>query len=146
MDVDLATDLDYLPKIVQLVTEHRGLVIGSRHVEDSRVKRPASRALFSLGYNLFVRVFFLDGVRDHQCGFKAMSREVVDAVGNNVKSDEWFFDTELILRCKKLGFPLMEMGVQWTEPRKKKESKVKLFHTTSRLGIDLLRYKLAKKG
>jgi hypothetical protein len=91
-------------------------------------------------------VFFLDGVRDHQCGFKAMSREVVDAVGNNVKSDEWFFDTELILRCKKLGFPLMEMGVQWTESRKKKESKVKLFHTISRLGIDLLRYKLAKKG
>jgi glycosyltransferase involved in cell wall biosynthesis len=142
MDVDLAASLKSLPRIVQLAKEHRGLVIGSRHVEDSRVRRPFTRTLFSLIYNLFVRALFFDGVRDHQCGFKAMSPEVAEVVRDNVKSDGLFFDTEMILWCKKLGFPVVEVGVEWSETRKKSESKVKLFRDAAKMGLDLLIFRL----
>ena len=143
MDVDLATSLKCLPQILQLVKESGGMVIGSRHVEGSRVQRRASRTLFSLGYNLFVRVLFLDGVHDHQCGFKAMSREASQAL-SRTKSDGFFFDTEMIVRCKKMGFPLVEVGVEWAENKRKSPSKVSLFSDGRKIGLDLLKFRLNK--
>jgi glycosyltransferase involved in cell wall biosynthesis len=142
MDVDLAVSLKSLPRIVQLAKEHGGLVIGSRYVEGSRVRRPFTRTIFSLIYNLFVRTLFFDSVRDHQCGFKAMSREVAEVVLDYVKSDGLFLDTELILWCKKLGFSVVEVGVEWSETRKRSESKVKLFGDATKMGLDLLTFRL----
>jgi glycosyltransferase involved in cell wall biosynthesis len=142
MDVDLATNLDSLMQIVRLTQLHRGMTIGSRHVEGSKVQRSVSRTSFSLTYNLFVRILFLDGVHDHQCGFKAMNHEVAEVLVDRSKSDGFFFDTEIILWCKKLGFPVMEVGVEWVETRKKKESKVKLLPDAKRLFLDLLKFRL----
>jgi len=144
MDVDLATSLDYLPQIVKLAQAHRGMAIGSRHVKGSKVQRRVSRTLSSLTYNLFVRVLFLDGIHDHQCGFKAMSREVAEVLLDKSKSDGFFFDTEMILWCRKLGFPVVEVGVEWAETRKKSKSAIKLFPDATRLGIDVLKFRLNK--
>ena len=140
MDVDLATNLDYLPQLLRTVEENGGMVIGSRHVEGSRVQRRPSRTLFSLAYNLLVRMLFLDSVHDHQCGFKAMRHEVAEAV-KDIKSNGFFFDTEMILRCKKSGFPILEVGVEWSENRRCSGSKVRLFHDATRIGLDMLKYK-----
>jgi glycosyltransferase involved in cell wall biosynthesis len=140
MDVDLATSLACLPQIVKEVWEHGGLVIGSRHVKGSRVQRRASRTMSSLAYNLFVRVLFLDRVHDHQCGFKAMRHGVAEAMGA-IRSNGFFFDTEMILRCKKAGFPVNEVGVEWSEKRAQSTSKVRLLHDGARMGLDLLKYK-----
>ena len=142
MDVDLATSLDYLLKIVGLARASQGMAIGSRHVKGARVGRRVSRSLFSLAYNLFVRLLFLDGVRDHQCGFKAMSREIAQVLMSKCESDGFFFDTEMILWCKKLGFPVTEVGVEWVEKGEKRGSAVRLFPDSMRLGLDLLRFRL----
>ena len=141
MDVDLSTSLKSLPQIIKLVRKHGGMAIGSRHIKGSKVQRHTSRTLFSLAYNMFVRMLFMDGIRDHQCGFKAMSHEAA-AVLRHVKSDGFFFDTEMILRCKKLGFPVMEVEVEWTENRRRSESKVKLFHDAKKIGMDMLTFRL----
>ena len=140
MDVDLATSLDCLPQVIRQVEEHGGMVIGSRHVAGSRVHRRASRTLFSLAYNLLVRVLFLDSIHDHQCGFKAMRHEVAEALGD-IKSNGFFFDTEMILRCKKSGFPIMEVGVEWSENRQRSTSKVRLFQDAAKIGLDLFKFK-----
>ena len=142
MDVDLSTSLKYLPQIVTLAQKHRGMAIGSRHVDGSKVQRRFSRTLFSLSYNLFVRMLFRDGVHDHQCGFKAMSREVAAVVLDKTESDGFFFDTEMILWCKKLDFPVTEVGVEWTEISKKGASAVRLFSDAAKLGLDLLSFRL----
>jgi glycosyltransferase involved in cell wall biosynthesis len=142
MDVDLSANLNALPRIVQLAKEHRGLAIGSRHVKGSRVRRPFTRTVFSLTYNLLARILFLDGVRDHQCGFKAMSYEVAEVVRDNAKSDGFFLDTEIILQCKRRGFPVVEVGVEWSETRKRSKSVIKPFRDATKMGIDLLRFRL----
>ena len=141
MDVDLSTSLTSLPQILTLVRKHGGMVIGSRHIKGSKVQRHTSRTLFSLAYNMFVRMLFMDNIRDHQCGFKAMSREAAEVL-RDVKSDGFFFDTEMILRCKKLGFPVIEVKVEWTENRRKSESKVRLFHDAKKIGMDMLTFRL----
>ncbi len=141
MDVDLATNLECLPMLLQVVKSNGGMAIGSRHIGGSRVQRRVSRTLFSLTYNLAVRMLFLDGVRDHQCGFKTMSREVAEAVLNVSKSDGYFFDTEMIVRCKKLGFPVVEVAVEWSE-RNKGASKVNPVRDAKKIGLDLLAFRL----
>ena len=146
MDVDLATSLKYLPKIVKIAQESQGMAIGSRHVRGSKVQRRFSRTLSSLTYNLFVRMLFRDGVHDHQCGFKAMSREVAHVLLDKTASDGFFFDTEMILWCKKLGFPVTEVGVEWAEKSKKSETSINLFPDAMRLGMDLLRFRLNARG
>lgn len=80
MDVDLATNLACLYPLLKTEKENGGMAIGSRHVKGSNVHRRVSRTLFSLTYNLFVRLLFQDGIRDHQCGFKMMNREVAEAI------------------------------------------------------------------
>ena len=140
MDVDLATSLDCLPQVIKQVEREGGMVIGSRHVAGSRVQRRTSRTLFSLAYNLLVRVLFLDSIHDHQCGFKAMRHEVAEAVGD-IKSNGFFFDTEMILRCKKSGFPIKEVGVEWSENRSRNTSKVRLFQDAAKIGLDLFKFK-----
>ena len=141
MDVDLATNLDCLPKLLQVVKQNGGMAIGSRHIKGSRVQRRVSRTLFSLTYNLAVRLLFLDNIHDHQCGFKTMSREVAEAVLNVSKSDGYFFDTEMIVRCKKLGFPVAEVAVEWSE-RHKGVSKVNPVRDAKKIGLDLLAFRL----
>jgi glycosyltransferase involved in cell wall biosynthesis len=145
MDVDLATSLTCLPQVVKKVSEQGGLVIGSRHVAGSRVQRRVSRTLSSLAYNTLVRALFRDNVHDHQCGFKAMRRDVAEAMGG-VRSNGFFFDTEMILRCKKSGFPVCEVGVEWSEKRAKSSSKVNVFRDGARMGMDLLRYRFRLDG
>jgi hypothetical protein len=98
--------------------------------------------MFSLAYNLLVRMLFLDNVHDHQCGFKAMRHDVAEAM-SDIKSNGFFFDTEMILRCKKSGFRVNEMGVEWSEKRANSSSKVRLFHDGARMGLDLLKYKFS---
>jgi glycosyltransferase involved in cell wall biosynthesis len=141
MDVDLATDLACLPKLLQVVKENGGMAIGSRHVKGSCVQRKVSRTLFSLTYNTFVRLLFFDGIHDHQCGFKTMTRNVAEAVLSRSKSSGFFFDTEMIVRCKKLGFPVAEVAVSWTE-RNRGVSKVNLARDAKKIGLDMLAFRL----
>lgn len=144
MDVDLATNLECLPQLLKMVRKNGGMAIGSRHIKGSGVQRRVSRTLFSLTYNLAVRLLFLDGIHDHQCGFKTMSREVAESVLSVSKSDGYFFDTEMILRCKQLGFPVVEVAVQWAE-RNKGASKVNPVRDAGKMGLDMLAFRLKSK-
>jgi glycosyltransferase involved in cell wall biosynthesis len=141
MDVDLATDLSCLPKLLDVVHQKGGMAIGSRHIEGASVQRHAKRTLFSLTYNALVRIMFLDGVRDHQCGFKTMPRSVAAAVLNSSRSDGYFFDTEMIVRCKQLGYPVTEVPVNWQE-KNKGGSKVNPVRDSKKIFKDMLSFRL----
>lgn len=141
MDVDLATDLACLPKLYAVVKQTGGMAIGSRHIAGSSVERCATRTLFSLTFNVFVRLLFFDGVHDHQCGFKTMNLNLAQAVLSQSKTDGYFFDTEMIVRCKKLGYPVTEVPVSWRE-RRRGGSKVNPLRDGKKIGLDMLSFRL----
>lgn len=143
MDVDLATDLACLPDLLAAVKANGGMAIGSRHIQGAQVQRRTIRTLFSLTYNVLVGLLFFDGIRDHQCGFKMMSRQVAEAVLNVSKSDGYFFDTEMIVRCKKLGFPVKEVAVRWSEKNKENASKVRPMRDGKKIGLEMLAFRLS---
>jgi glycosyltransferase involved in cell wall biosynthesis len=142
MDVDLATDLTCLQKLLDTVRQNGGMAIGSRHISGANVQRHAKRTLFSLTYNAMVRMLFLDGVHDHQCGFKTMKTNIAKAVLNSSKSDGYFFDTEMIIRCKQLGYPVTEVPVNWIEHNE--ESKVNPTRDSGKIFRDMINFRLKR--
>jgi hypothetical protein len=52
---------------------------------------------------------------DAQCGFKAVTRKVVNELIPKIKDDEWFFDTELLLIGEKTGLRIYEEPVTWID-------------------------------
>lgn len=144
MDVDLATDLACLPKLYRVVKSHGGMTIGSRHIKGSAVQRQPTRTLFSLTYNIFVQMLFFDGIHDHQCGFKIMSQNTAKAVLYYSHSDGYFFDTEMIVCCKRLGYPVTEVAVTWRE-KNKGGSKVNPARDSKKIAFDMLRFRLNRQ-
>lgn len=117
MDIDLATNLKYLKDSIKLIREGHDAAIGSRAKSGSKVKRPLLRKIASHGYNILVNTFFNDGIFDHQCGFKAFSRQSVKPVVDEVIDSDFFFDTEFLIRIHRRGLSIVEFPIEWTEPR-----------------------------
>ncbi|MDR0373864.1 MAG: glycosyltransferase family 2 protein [Nitrososphaerota archaeon] len=141
MDVDLATDLVCLPKLYDVVKSQGGMAIGSRHIKGSAVQRQPTRTLFSLTYNIFVRMLFFDGIHDHQCGFKIMNRNTAVTVLDCSRSDGYFFDTEMIVCCKRLGYPVTEVAVIWRE-KNKGGSKVNPARDSRKIALDMFMFRI----
>jgi glycosyltransferase involved in cell wall biosynthesis len=119
IDVDLATDLTKLNAYRDLIASHPkfDLVTGSRYVPGSETNRPRLRASASVIYNHLVRLLFRTGIHDHQCGFKSFSRELVRVLSAESEIDSWFWDTEVLVLAKKLGFSILEIPVCWIEKK-----------------------------
>src|SRR4030065_755027 len=78
LDVDLSTDLKHLPNLINALSRGYDIAIGSRNKKDSHVYgRNLLRSITSKGYILLIKLFFWVPFSDAQCGFKAVTREVV---------------------------------------------------------------------
>ena len=117
MDMDLSTDLEYLPPLVAAVAEGgHDVAIGSRLKRGAQViGRSPKREFISRCYSLIFRTMFLTGFQDAQCGFKAVSRRAVEQALPMVKDTGWFFDTELLILCEKNGYSVEEIPVRWVD-------------------------------
>ena len=82
------------------------LAIGFRVYRYDRVLR----SIVSWCYNRLVGLLFRLRVRDVDCAFKLMRREVVDQVG--LECDNFFIDTELVARARKWNFRIAQKGVR----------------------------------
>jgi hypothetical protein len=119
VDVDLATDLaknDAYRNLILLQNQF-DLVTGSRYIPGSTTNRPRLRRGASVAYNWLVRFLFHTGVHDHQCGFKSFSRRLVDRLAVEARSDSWFWDTEVIVIAKRMGFGVKEVPIDWQEKK-----------------------------
>lgn len=125
MDLDLATDLNYLRPLVEAITvEGYDFSTGSRMLAESKAERTFSRSLSSKTYNFLVRHMLGSKLRDHQCGFKAFKREPLMLLLDKVEATHWFWDTEIMVRAYKQGFKVKEIAVEW---KSGKHTKVNLF-------------------
>lgn len=116
MDVDLSTDLKHFPSLVRSLLRGYDLAIGTRNAKGSRVfKRGMLRTITSKGYIALIKLFFWVHFTDAQCGFKAVTRRVVQEVIPLVQDNEWFFDTELLLIAEKAGYRIYEEPVTWID-------------------------------
>lgn len=116
MDIDLATKLEYFPKLIQALEEGYDVAIASRLNRSSVVEnRSWIRESSSRAFNIFLRVLFNTRFEDAQCGFKVLRREAFLTLAPYVKSDGWIFDTEILIIAEKAGFRIKVIPVQWRD-------------------------------
>ena len=112
-DVDLATDMAYLPQLIDEIRKGAVVSTGSRLLPESNIKRTRDREIASRGYNFLVRLFLGSRLHDHQCGFKGFDREKLMEILPRIYSTHWFWDTEILVRAQKSGYRVAEFPVVW---------------------------------
>jgi dolichol-phosphate mannosyltransferase len=125
----------FLPHIM----EH-DLVVGFRVYRFD----PLLRLFLSWGYNRLVRLLFRVRVRDIDCSFKLMRREVLDSI--NLETNNFFIDTELVARARRWNFRIMEKGVKHY-PRRAGESSLRPSHIPRTLStVFRMWWRIHRKG
>jgi len=126
-DVDLSTGLEILEPLCRAIHEEGFDVgTGSRLLPESKVERGLKRELISRCYNLLVKCVLFTRFSDAQCGFKVVSRRVVEEIVPQVKDQAWFFDTELLVLAEKSGYRIKDLPARWTDDD---DSRVKIVST-----------------
>ena len=104
-DTDRQFDLKELAQFAPHIHEH-DLVICFRVYRYDTVLR----SILSWCYNLVVRVLFRVRVRDVDCAYKLMRREVLEKL--TLESSDFFIDTEIVARARKWNFRIAQRGVR----------------------------------
>lgn len=123
-DMDQATPIEEVEKLLPYVEEGFDIVIGSRN--STRRGAPFSRQLMAKGMiTLRCLLVGFPEIRDTQCGFKLFSRKAAREIFEKVReihhgfksihssSVTAGFDIELLYVGKKLGYKIKEVPVDW---------------------------------
>lgn len=96
-DVDLPYELEAIPHARELVAGGFHAVFGDRtlRASEAEVPLPLVRRAASRAFTKLVSVLVVSGVPDTQCGFKAFSGALADALFPLLTIDRFAFDVEL---------------------------------------------------
>ena len=135
-DVDLSASPSQIPKITNEL-ENADIVLGSRGLRDSviRVRPPVHRIFLGRAFNWLFRRLFKIRIFDTQCGFKAIKREVLQDLSNDLNVEGFAFDVDLIVKAYKRGYKILEVPIDWSY---KDGSKVDSLRQIYTMGRDLL--------
>jgi dolichyl-phosphate beta-glucosyltransferase len=115
-DADLATSLDQLPQVVQLLEQGHHVVVGSRAHTDSLVQA-RHRLARRWGAALFRRMVqqTVQSVGDTQCGYKFFESALARQVFRELGCGGFAFDVEVLARAELHGARIAEIPVTWID-------------------------------
>ncbi|MCU1503538.1 MAG: hypothetical protein JWM12_2892 [Ilumatobacteraceae bacterium] len=116
-DADLPFDMAEVAQAIRLLRYYQADVVSAYRLD--RTGEGASRAIYTFFYNVLIRRLFGVRMRDINFAFKLCRREIFDHIA--LRSEGSFIDAELIIRAKKLGFDVIQFGVDYF-PRTRGES------------------------
>jgi glycosyltransferase involved in cell wall biosynthesis len=116
-DADLPFDMAELPRAVRLMREYDVDIVSAYRFD--RTGEGSLRAIYTFVYNALIKALFGVRVRDINFAFKLCRRHIFDHI--QLRSEGSFVDAELIIRATRLGFEMLQMGVDYF-PRTRGES------------------------
>lgn len=124
-DIDLATPLEEFNHFLRFKKPEDKIIIGSRRLQNSAIKRYESGLRTFLGQG-FTKLsnFLVPDITDFTCGFKCFSKEAAQKIFSVAQIDRWGFDTELLYIAKLKSIPVRQMPVSWAHDD---DSRVKVF-------------------
>lgn len=103
-DADNQYDIAEMDKLLEYVGEY-DIVAGFRlHHSD-----PTSRIVISWSYNQLIHLLLGLRIKDVDCSFKLYKRKVFENI--ILKSDTGLIDAEILIKAKKAGFSIFQIGV-----------------------------------
>lgn len=116
-DADLPFDMAELHKAIRLMRYYGADIVSAYRFD--RVGEGQSRAIYTFFYNVLIRQLFGVRMRDINFAFKLCRRSVFEHI--TLRSEGSFIDAELIIRARKLGYHVIQFGVDYF-PRTRGES------------------------
>ena len=116
-DADLPFDMAELPRAVRLMIDYDTDIISAYRFD--RTGEGYLRTIYTFWYNLLIRSLFGVKARDINFAFKLCRATVFDHI--ELKSEGSFIDAELVIRATRLGFEMLQFGVDYF-PRTRGES------------------------
>jgi glycosyltransferase involved in cell wall biosynthesis len=116
-DADLPFDMAQVGQAVHLLRYYEADIVSAYRFD--RTGEGSARAIYTYFYNLFIKGLFGVRMRDINFAFKLCRRSVFEHI--ELKSEGSFIDAELIIRARKLGFDVIQFGVDYF-PRTRGES------------------------
>lgn len=108
-DADLPFDMEEVPRALRLMRQYDADVVSAYRFD--RTGEGYTRAIYTFFYNLLIRSLFGVKARDINFAFKICRRRVLDHV--QLRSEGSFIDAELIIRSTRMGFELLQFGVDY---------------------------------
>lgn len=117
MDADYSHDPKDLPRLVETCNDGFYLAIGSRKIKGGKIVGwNLKRKLMSHGAMFVARTFLRLRVKDVTSGFRCFKREVLERINlDNVKSNGYAFQEEMLYRTQKNKFHIKEIPVIFTD-------------------------------
>lgn len=113
-------DTDFIARSLSMLQDGEDLVLGSKnHAASNGYRydhRPFLRRIITKFYNALVRRWFGIPFSDTH-GLKAAKRTQMSSVVASIGANRELFDTELVIRCYRLGLRITEIPVEAREVR-----------------------------
>ncbi len=116
-DADLPFDMAEAARAVRLMRDYDVDIVSAYRFD--RTGEGYTRRLYTIVYNLLVRTMFGVLARDINFAFKLCRARIFEHV--ELKSEGSFIDAELVIRATRLGFEMLQFGVDYF-PRTRGES------------------------
>jgi glycosyltransferase involved in cell wall biosynthesis len=108
-DADLPVEMLELGRALRVLRHYEADLVSAYRLD--RTGEGPRRAVYSFVYNWLVQLTFGTRVRDINFAFKLVRRHVLDAA--RPVSEGSFIDAELVIRAQKLGFHIVQIGVDY---------------------------------
>lgn len=116
-DADLPFDMAELPRAVRLLRDYDADIVSAYRLD--RTGEGYLRMVYTFVYNLLIRSLFRVKARDINFAFKLCRARVFEHV--ELRSEGSFIDAELVIRATRLGYEMLQFGVDYF-PRTRGES------------------------
>jgi dolichyl-phosphate beta-glucosyltransferase len=138
-DVDLSTPIGELDKLLSArQSVYFDVIIGSRAMIRELTHSTPVRRLMSAAFHLLASCV-VPGVQDTQCGFKLFTDLAATDIFTRCQVDGFAFDVEVLYLARRMGYPIMEIPVQW---RHNPDTRVNFMRDPLMMILDLLRIPL----
>jgi len=108
-DADLPFDMAEVSKAVRLMRIYDADIVSAYRLD--RTGEGPRRLVYSYAYNQLIQLLFGLRLRDMNFSFKLCHRSMFDHV--ELKSEGSFIDVELLARAQRLGYTIVQFGVDY---------------------------------
>lgn len=113
-DADMSMPIQEFAKFDTFVFSQCEVAIATREGPDAhRFNESILRHVMGRVFNAFVQLMVLPGIRDTQCGFKVMPRQVALQLCRYQTIDGWGFDVEWLVIALQNGYRVGEIPIDW---------------------------------
>lgn len=116
-DADGATPIAEVKRLETAILAGADLVVGSRALHDPSVRREVHlhRKVSGEIFNFFAQRLGVGNVKDTQCGFKLLRGPVAAVLFDELETEGFGFDVELLLLARHRGYRIIEVAINWAD-------------------------------